>query len=144
MTSLLMNDQAHNDHINPYTATNTFGVSYNGGYKYTGSVDPEPEQDDERVQDTGVPISHFNPLTIDRAGNRYLHTLSSANYAKSCMFPARKFQLDNGSTTFGREVPMVDVSNYVDTESSDDSSVFKYLVIGSASILVLLLALQKL
>jgi hypothetical protein len=142
MTSLLLNDQAHNDRINPYTATNTFGVSYNGGYKYPSPEVEVPEDMDAPADDTGVPISHFNPLTIDRAGNRYLKTLSSANYAKSFMYPARKFQFDNGSTTFGREVPLINAENYI-TPGPDDRTVFKYLIIISAAVLVGLLAVQK-
>jgi hypothetical protein len=144
MTSLLLNDEIHNDHINPYTATGTFGVSYNGGYKYPAPEVDVPEEENVPA-DTGVPVSHFNPLTIDRSGNKYLKTLSSANYAKSFLYPARKFQFDNGSTTFGREVAVASAENYIVPEDfgPSDATVFKYLVIISATVLVLLLAFQK-
>ena len=153
MTSLLMNDEVHINHINPYTATNTFGVSYNGGYKFGApDISAEVGIDDTVMfpggledKDTGVPMDHFNPLTIDRAGNRYIKTLSSANYAPAFMWPARKFQFDNGSTTFGREAPPINVENYVtpDDFGPSDSQVFKTLVIGTSALLVVLLAFQK-
>ncbi|NBX48792.1 hypothetical protein EBT25_02410 [bacterium] len=151
MTSLLLNDELHNDRVNPYTATGTFGVSYNGGYKQGARVlSVETEVDDdimftpgETDKDTGIPKDHFNPLTIDRSGGRYLGT-RSVDPAKSFLFPARKYQFDDGSTNFGREIVLMNAKNYVTPEDfPDQEGTLRWLVIGASILLVILLALQR-
>lgn len=119
MTSLLLSEQFHNDHINPYTFTRTFGVSYNGGYKAGApAIAVETEVNDDVMfppldtQDSGVPADHFNPLTLDDAGNMYLKT-GSSHPATSFLYPARKVQYDDGTTNFTREVILGNAKNYV-------------------------------
>jgi len=151
MTSLLLDDQMHNDHINPYTATNTFGVSYNGGDSKVLAVETEVDDDimftpGEVDKDTGVPKDHFNPLTINRAGNMYLKTLSSANPATSFYYPARKFQYDDGTQSFARELVTMNADNYVtpaDFPKISDQDMLRYIIIGAGTILVILLLFQK-
>jgi hypothetical protein len=148
----MLSDQMHNDHVNPFTATNTFGVASNGE-KYRNVVSVETEVDDDVMftpgevdKDTGIPKDQFNPLTIDRAGNRYLKTISSANAATSFYYPARKYQFDNGSTTFGREVVLMDAKNYVtpdDFPKISDQDMVRYIAIGAGILLVILLAFQR-
>jgi hypothetical protein len=146
MTSLLANDDMSMNRINPYTLTNTFGVSYNGGYK--GVLPPGPERPESPAMlefnpRAGVPTEHFNPLTIDDAGNMYLKT-GGVNPAKSFLYPARKYQFDDGSTTFGREVIIGDAKNYVSpADFPDDSQTGRVLVLGAMFLLLILLVLRK-
>ena len=149
MTSLMLDDSLSMNRLNPYTATDTFGVSYNGS-SYPKAIQVETEVDDDIMftpgeieKDTGVPKNHFNPLTIDRAGNTYLKTLSSANAATSFFYPARKFQYDDGSQSFEREVITTDVKNYVTPSGISDQETLRYLIIGASLILVILLLFQK-
>jgi hypothetical protein len=146
MTSLLLNDDMSMNRINPYTATQTFGVSYNGGYK--GVLPPDPERPESPAMlefnpRVGVPTDHFNKLTLDDAGNMYLKT-GGTHPATSFLYPARKYQFDDGSTTFGREVIIGDAKNYVSPEDfPDDAQTGRALVLGAMIILLILLAFRK-
>ena len=153
MTSLLLNDQMKLDRINPYTVTDTFGVSYNGGYKKNAPVVPvlETEVNDDLMfvpsagLDEGVPKEHFNKLMLGDAGNMYLKT-GGVNPATSFMYPARKYQYDDGSTSWSREVIVGDAKNYVSPEDFSrfsDVETGRKLLLGALLILLLLLALQK-
>ena len=145
MTSLLLDDDLSMNRMNPYTATDTFGISFNGGYK--GIAEPGPDRPEsppmlEFNPRAGVPTDHFNPLTIDRAGNMYNKT-GGVNPAKSFLYPARKYQFDDGSTTFGREVVLTDARNYITPDDFDDTRTGRFLLIGAMIILLILLATQK-
>lgn len=144
MTSLMIDDQLHINHINPYTATATFGVSYNGGYKgpLPDNV-PFPVEDTNAPIDTGIPWNHYNPLTLNTSGNTYLKT-GGTHPATSFMFPARKFQYDDGSTTFAREMITKNVENYIKpSDFHDDDETMRRLVIGASALLVVLLLFQR-
>ena len=146
MTSLLLNDDMSMNRINPYTSTQTFGVSYNGGYK--GVLPPDPERPESPAMlefnpRVGVPTEHFNPLTLDDAGNMYLKT-GGVNPAKSFLYPARKYQFDDGSTTFGREVIIGDAKNYVSpADFPDDTQTGRALILGAMVLLLVLLVMRK-
>ena len=151
MTSLLARDDVSINRINPYTATQVFGVSYNGGKYKDGVLRVETEVDDDimfpggpRDADTGVPTDNFNPLTLDHAANRYLGT-GSSHPATSFMYPARKFQYDDGSTNFSREVVLADAKNYVtpDDFKVSDRDMMRFLFIGILIALVLILVQSK-
>jgi hypothetical protein len=132
--------------MNPYTATETFGISYNGGYKGVAEVGPDRPESPAMLEfnpRVGVPTDHFNPLTLDDAGNIYLGT-GSVDPAKSFLYPARKYQFDDGSTTFGREVILTDAKNYITPEDfKDDFTTGRTLLIGAMIMLLILLAMQK-
>jgi hypothetical protein len=146
MTSLLLNDDMSMNRVNPYTLTQTFGVSYNGGYK--GVLPPDPERPESPAMlefnpRTGVPTEHFNPLTLDDAGNMYLKT-GGIHPATSFLYPARKYQFDDGSTTFGREVIIGDARNYVSpADFPDDIKTGRTLLIGAMFLLLILLVLRR-
>ena len=146
MTSLLLNDDMSMNRINPYTATQTFGVSYNGGYK--GVLPPDPERPESPAMlefnpRVGVPTEHFNPLTLDDAGNMYLKT-GDVHPATSFLYPARKYQFDDGSTTFGREVIIGDAKNYVSpADFPDDIKTGRTLLLGAMILLLILLVLRR-
>ena len=146
MTSLLLNDDMSMNRINPYTATQTFGVSYNGGYKGVLPLDPERPESPAMLEfnpRAGVPTEHFNPLTIDDAGNMYLKT-GGVHPATSFLYPARKYQFDDGSTTFGREVIIGDAKNYVSpADFQDDIKTGRTLLLGAMILLLVLLAMRK-
>jgi hypothetical protein len=114
-----MSDSMAMNRINPYTSTGTFGVSSNGGYK---SLKPvirvESEVNDDLMfpagemdKDYGVPRDHFNPLALDHAGNMYLGT-GSVHPARTFIYPARKYEFDDGSTSYGRQVTIENIENY--------------------------------
>jgi len=146
MTSLLLNDDMSMNRINPYTATQTFGISYNGGYK--GVLPPDPERPESPAMlefnpRVGVPTEHFNPLTLDDAGNMYLKT-GGTHPATSFLYPARKYQFDDGSTTFGREIIIGDAKNYVSpADFPDDIKTGRTLLLGAMILLLILLAFRK-
>jgi hypothetical protein len=146
MTSLLINDDMSMNRINPYTLTQTFGVSYNGGYKGVLAPDPERPESPAMLEfnpRAGVPTEHFNPLTIDDAGNMYLKT-GGIHPATSFLYPARKYQFDDGSTTFGREVIIGDAKNYVSpADFPDDTQTGRVLVLGAMILLLILLVLRR-
>jgi hypothetical protein len=146
MTSLLINDDMSMNRINPYTLTQTFGVSYNGGYKGVLAPDPERPESPAMLEfnpRAGVPTEHFNPLTIDDAGNMYLKT-GGIHPATSFLYPARKYQFDDGSTTFGREVIIGDAKNYVSpADFPDDTQTGRVLVLGAMVLLLILLVLRR-
>jgi hypothetical protein len=146
MTSLLINDDMSMNRVNPYTLTQTFGVSYNGGYKGTLAPDPERPESPAMLEfnpRAGVPTEHFNPLTIDDAGNMYLKT-GGIHPATSFLYPARKYQFDDGSTTFGREVIIGDAKNYVSpADFPDDAQTGRVLVLGAMVLLLILLVLRR-
>lgn len=151
MTSLLARDDVSINRINPYTATQVFGVSYNGGKYKDGVLRIETEVDDDIMfpggpvdKDTGVPRDHFNSRELDDAGNRYLGT-GGVHPATSFMYPARKYQYDDGSTNFSREVVLADAKNYVtpDDFRVSDRDMMRFLLIGVLIALLLMLIQSK-
>ena len=148
MTSLLVNDSWSMDRINPYTATAMFGIPTDGGYK-AGAVMGQPApfaipettlSSDKEVADEGRPDDQFFPTHINRSGPMYLKEISSANAAPAFMWPARKFQYDDGTTSFGREVMYTDGRNYItpdDYTSANNRGAFMILV----TLLLLMLVL---
>jgi hypothetical protein len=146
MTSLLLDDDMSMNRINPYTSTQTFGVSYNGGYKGTLAPDPERPESPAMLEfnpRVGVPTEHFNPLTLDDAGNMYLKT-GDVHPATSFLYPARKYQFDDGSTTFGREIIIGEAKNYVSpADFPDDMQTGRTLILGAMILLLILLVMQK-
>lgn len=146
MTSLLLNDNLSMNRMNPYTATDTFGIVYNGGYKGLAESGPDRPESPPMLEfnpRVGVPTDHFNPLTLDDAGNMYNKT-GGTHPATSFLYPARKYQFDDGSTTFGREVILMDAKNYVTPEDfPDDMRTGRILIIVAMIMLLILLVMQK-
>ena len=146
MTSLLLDDDRSMNRINPSTSSQTFGISYNGGYK--GTLAPGPERPESPAMlefnpRVGVPTDHFNKLELDDAGNRYLKT-GGIHPATSFLYPARKYQFDDGSTTFGREIIIGEAKNYVSpADFPDDMQTGRTLILGAMILLLVLLVMQK-
>jgi hypothetical protein len=64
--------------------------------------------------------------------------------ATSFLYPARKYQFDDGSTTFGREIIIGDAKNYVSpADFPDDVQTGRTLLLGAMILLLILLAMQK-
>jgi hypothetical protein len=115
MTELLVNDQLSMDRVNPYTASQTFGVPYNGGdYLYPDMKWAAP---DDGPASWNMPPEHpeYNdhlaPMARDRSGAMYLKT-GGVDPATSFMFPARKIQYDDGTTSWSRETVWRNGENY--------------------------------
>lgn len=107
-------DEISMDRINPYTATETFGISYNGGHKSTDALPwmmPRDEES-ESAEDKPEYEAHFTPKHIFRAPAMAAMT-GGIDPATSFMFPARKYQYDDGTTSWSREVIQTDGRNYV-------------------------------
>lgn len=154
MTSFLLDDQMSMNRINPYTSSATFGVSYNGGYKNGAPPVPVLETAVEEDQlmfvpsaglDEGVPRNHFSKLELNDAGNMYLKT-GGVHPATSFMYPARKYQYDDGSTSWGREILVGDARNYVspaDFSKYSDTQKGQMLLLLAMLILIVLLLLRS-
>jgi hypothetical protein len=116
MTEFMADDDTAMNRINPYTATGTFGVSYNGGYKGPNTQtwyapDDAPASWDVPVEKPEY-LDHFGPNQLNKSGSMYLKT-GDVHPATSFMFPARKYQYDDGTTSFSRETLWSNASNYV-------------------------------
>jgi hypothetical protein len=102
-SAALLDDRLQIDGVNMYTATNTFGVPKGGFYKdpmdggYTTQID-ESRADDDALSDVD---EHFNPVHLNRAGAMYLNG-GGSKPAPDGLYPARKYQYDNGSTSWVR------------------------------------------
>jgi hypothetical protein len=116
MTEFLADDDTAMNRINPYTATATFGVSYNGGYKGPNTQTWYAPEETSASWETPVEqpeyLDHFGPNQLNKSGSMYLKT-GGIHPATSFMFPARKIQHDDGTATFSRETVWRDGANYV-------------------------------
>ena len=140
MTELLQIDELSMDRINPYTATATFGVSYNGGYKSTEALPwMMPREEPVVSEETPEYDDHFNPKHIFRAPAMAAMT-GGVNPATSFMYPARKYQFDDGTTSWSREVTYTDGSNYISAAMFRDNL---WPIIIAMGLLVIVLALRK-
>lgn len=119
MTELLANDELSINRVNPYTASQTFGVSYNGGdYMYP---DMKWNIPDEGPATWNMPPEHpeYNEhLSLgahNESGSMYLKT-GDTGPATSFMFPARKIQYDDGTTSWSRETVWRNGENYTNEQ----------------------------
>lgn len=145
MTEILENDQLSMNRINPYTATGTFGVSYNGGHKSTETLPwmlPRQEEVFPAVDEPDEFKDHFDPKAIFRAPAMNLMT-GSVDPATSFMFPARKYQFDDGTTSWSRETRYIDGRNYVNLPLFGATRWEMFPIVIVLVLLVILLGLQK-
>jgi hypothetical protein len=116
MTEFMADDDTAMNRINPYTATGTFGVSYNGGYKGPNTQTWSAPEDKPASWDTPAEepeyLDHFGPNQLNKSGSMYLKT-GGIHPATTFMFPARKYQYDDGTTTYSRDTLWANASNYV-------------------------------
>jgi len=142
MTELLLDDSMEMNRINPYTATGTFGVSYNGGDgKYQPLAWKQPDEGPatwDMPQDVPDYVNHSDPTFENRSGPMYLKE-GGVNPARSFMYPARKYQFDDGTTTWGREVVMTSGENYTNENPFFKDELGTNLPILIALIVLLLL-----
>jgi hypothetical protein len=99
-------DQVHMNKFDMYTWTGTYGVSHDGFPKtmyldgtYRSGIDETPTQYPSIIDSDAV--EHFNPERINMSGPMYLKT-GYVNPAPDAMYPARKYEYDDGSTTWVR------------------------------------------
>jgi hypothetical protein len=103
-SAALINDDLQIDGINMYTATNTFGVPTDGFYKdqpMSSGYSTQINEDETVYTDENTDLTHFTPLDLNQSGSMYLKT-ASANSAPYDLFPARKYEYDNGLVTYER------------------------------------------
>lgn len=103
---MLVDDQLSMNRINPYTLTGTFGVPTDGMYKtpldarYTTEIDPVPAETGTAFPDDTP--DHFAPSRINMSSGMIANTVGDRGNAPFPMFPARKYQYIDGSTSFIR------------------------------------------
>jgi hypothetical protein len=133
--SMLVDDQLSMNRINPYTLTGTFGVPTDGMYKtpldarYTTEIDPIPAEQSEAAFPDAE--QHFAPSRINMAGGMMANTVGDRGNAPSALYPARKYQYDDGHVTFVR--PSMPRSRGV---VSDNSTLIMLLVALAAVLFV--------
>jgi hypothetical protein len=100
----LVDDNLKINGLDMYTWTNTFGVPTDGFYKdqmidgtYIRGTDEQPTA----PQDENPATDHFDPLRLNESGPMYLKEIYP-KYAPDQMFPARKYEYENGKVTFAR------------------------------------------
>jgi hypothetical protein len=102
---MLVDDRLAIDRVNPYTLTNTFGLPTDGMYKdpldgtYTTEINESPGDGPDIFP--GDTADHFSPLRVNMSGPMFLKT-GETGYAPSSMYPARKYQYIDGTTSFIR------------------------------------------
>lgn len=112
MTEFLADDELSMNRVNPYTATGTFGISYNGrAYPEMQWNAPAEGPATWNTSDKNEADEHLAPLELNRSGALYLKTASKGP-APSFMYPARKFQYDDGTTSWSREIVWRNGENY--------------------------------
>ena len=132
---MLVDDQLSMNRINPYTLTGTFGVPTDGMYKtpldarYTTEIDPIPAETGTVFPDDTP--DHFAPSRINMAGGMLANTVSERGNAPYDIFPARKYQYDDGHVTFAR--PSMPKAARV---ASDNSTLIILLVALAATLFV--------
>lgn len=140
MTELLEIDELSINRINPYTATGTFGISYNGGHKSTEALPwMMPREEPVVPEETPEYDDHFTPKHIFRAPAMAAMT-GGVNPATSFMYPARKYQFDDGTTSWSREVTYTDGRNYISSDMFRDNL---WPLIIAMGLLIIVLALRK-
>jgi len=100
-TALMISDNLHINHINPYTWTGAYGVNKDGFPKnlymdgsYTTQIDETP------IETSGHPDLD-NEMNFDFAGGMYLKA-SESKPAPFRPFPARKYEFADGRVTWHR------------------------------------------
>lgn len=100
-TALMQCDQMAINRINPFTATEAYGVNFNGFPKnihmdgsYITEIDPTPMEESGRPELDG-------DMNFNFSGSMYLKT-SDSRPAPFRPFPARKYEYTDGSVTWDR------------------------------------------
>lgn len=114
MTEFMADDDLAINRVNPYTATNTFGIPSNGG-RY-------PEMQWKAADDTGMASWDDDPqpeytghFARPQSGGIYLKT-GGVDPALSFMYPARKVQYDDGASSWSREIVWKNAENYTNIQ----------------------------
>lgn len=100
----LVDDNLKINGIDINTWTNTFGVPNDGFYKDQFMDGSYIRGTDERAMESqgeNPANDHFYPLTINESGPMYLKEIYP-KYAPDRMFPARKYEYEDGTVTFAR------------------------------------------
>lgn len=102
-TALLISDDLHINHINPYTWTGAYGVNTDGfpkniavsGTEYTTQVDETP------MEESGRPDLDED-LNFNFSGPMYVKTVEARGPAPFRPYPARKFEYSDGTVSWYR------------------------------------------
>jgi hypothetical protein len=103
-SAALIDDRLQIDGLDMYTWTNTFGIPTDGFSKGTfmdGSYMRGTDENPMALQDANPALDHFDPLRLNMSGPMYLKE-TSVNPAPDRMYPARKFEYEDGTVTWDR------------------------------------------
>jgi hypothetical protein len=133
MTEFMADDDLSMNRVNPYTATGTFGISYDGAtYPEMQWNTPVDGPATWNTPDKNEADDHLTPLAMNTSGPMYLKTADKGP-ATSFMFPARKFQYDDGTTSWSRETIWRNGENYTNEklfgQSTSMHRIFLFMMI---------------
>jgi hypothetical protein len=100
-TALMISDDLHINHINPYTWTGAYGVNKDGFPKNLYMDGSYTTQIDETPMDTSGHPDLDNEMNFNFAGGMYLKA-SESKPAPFRPFPARKYEYEDGRVTWHR------------------------------------------
>lgn len=102
-TAWMVSDDLAINKINPYTWSGTYGVPSDGSkWKSDGTYTVEIDERATVYTDPNPDLKDFNPVHVMRSGPMYLDEMPGRPAAPFNGFPARKYEFDNGVTTWRR------------------------------------------
>lgn len=140
-TALMQCDQMAINRINPFTATESFGVNFDGFPKnihmdgsYITEIDPTPMEESGRPELDGE-------MNFNFSGPMYLKT-SDTSPAPFRPFPARKYEYADGTTTWDRPyLPWSWEGKGKSQSSMDRESITFFIVNNSLLFLIIFIVL---
>ena len=102
-TAWMINDDLAINKFNPYTWSGTYGVPTDGSkWKSDGTYTVEIDERPTVYTDANPALKDFNPVHLMRSGPMYLKEMPGKAAPPFNGFPARKYEFDNGVTTWNR------------------------------------------
>ena len=102
-TAWMINDDMKINNINPYVASGTFGIPTDGSkWKSDGTYTVEIDERPVIYADSNDDLKDFNPMMTFRSGPMAVGEMAAKPSPPWSMFPARKYEYDNGDTTWAR------------------------------------------
>lgn len=102
-TALMISDDLHINRYNPYTWSGTYGVPTDGSkWKSDGTYTVEIDERQVVYADKNDDLKDFNPTHVFRSGPVFIDEVAAKPSPPWGLFPARKYEYDNGSVTYVR------------------------------------------
>lgn len=102
-TALMIDDTLAINKFNPYTWSGTYGVPTDGSkWKSDGTYTVEIDERPVVYADANDDLKDFNPITTFRSGPMMVGEIAAKPSPPWGLFPARKYEYDNGTVTWVR------------------------------------------